>query len=189
LLVTPTTPAVVVTTPSSFASSYWNQQSQSHQQQSILLSNIQNWVRSSTTTTRSTILQDLFFVPPASAAETANPPTKQEIALLREAFATFYGTDRNPTKALDLLTQVLDAWQRQPGDERAGLYRVRGDCYMSVSQPLDAIKDYTTAIDLLQQRTFIVVKSRDDFDTLAPLLKLTFFYIHTKRFPPKIQRV
>jgi hypothetical protein len=28
------------------------------------------------------------------------------------------------------LNQVVDAWERQAPDERAALYRVRGDCYM-----------------------------------------------------------
>jgi hypothetical protein len=103
---------------------------------------------------------NLYFVEPANAAETpttgsvaaVSPPTKQEVALLREAFAAFYGTtDRDPTKALDLLSQALDAWQRQPADERAGLYRVRGDCYMALERPNDAIADYGVAIDLLRQ--------------------------------------
>ncbi|KAG7351712.1 tetratricopeptide repeat protein [Nitzschia inconspicua] len=98
-----------------------------------------------------------LWIPPANAAETATtavsaPPTKQEIALLREAFAAFYGTtDRDPSKALDLLSQAIEAWQRQPADELAGLYRVRGDCYMALERPNDAIVDYGQAISLLQQ--------------------------------------
>jgi tetratricopeptide (TPR) repeat protein len=99
-------------------------------------------------------LSDFRLVQPANAAETAAaaPPTKQEIALLREAFAAFYGTtDRDPTKALDLLSQAIEAWQRQPADELAGLYRVRGDCYMALERPNDAIVDYGQAISLLQQ--------------------------------------
>lgn len=101
------------------------------------------------------------LIPPANAAETttvaaatgaAAPPTKQEIALLRDAVSAFYGTtDRDPAKALDLLSQVLEAWQRQPADEQAGLYRVRGDCYMALEKPEDAIVDYGTAIGLLKQ--------------------------------------
>jgi hypothetical protein len=70
-----------------------------------------------------------WLVPSASAAD-ANPPTQDEIKLLREALATFYGMDRDFEKSEKLLTKAIDAWQRQPPDEKAGLYRVRGDCYM-----------------------------------------------------------
>jgi hypothetical protein len=74
-------------------------------------------------------VQETVGVPPAFAAETG-PPTKDEINTLREAFAAFYGASRDATAAEQLLTQSIDAWQRQPPDEQAGLYRVRGDCYM-----------------------------------------------------------
>lgn len=77
-------------------------------------------------------IQDNILVPPANAAASANapPPTKDEIKLLREAFAAFYGVERDSTLAERLLSQAIDAWQRQPPDEQAGLYRVRGDVYM-----------------------------------------------------------
>lgn len=78
-----------------------------------------------------------WLVPSAVAAETtattstaAGPPTADEIKLLREAFATFYGVDRDLIKAENLLSQAIKSWDRQPPDERAGLFRVRGDCYM-----------------------------------------------------------
>ena len=96
------------------------------------------------------------FVSPANAAttiessEASSPPTKEEIATLRQAFAAFYGTDRNPAAAESLLTQSIEAWKRQPPDEQAGLYRVRGDCYMALLRPNDAIADYSTALKLLQ---------------------------------------
>lgn len=70
-----------------------------------------------------------WVLPTALAAE-AGPPTQDEIKLLREAFATFFGVDRDLEKSEKLLTKVIEAWQRQPPDEKAGLYRVRGDCYM-----------------------------------------------------------
>ncbi len=64
---------------------------------------------------------------------TPPPPSSAEIALLRKAFATFYASSKD-TKSLlqaqELLTQTIQAWQRQPPDEQASLYRVRGDCYM-----------------------------------------------------------
>jgi hypothetical protein len=113
-----------------------------------LQSQIQEWLKGS-----DRLLLNIA-VPPAIAAETtssSSPPTKQEISLLREAFAAFYGTERNPEKALDLLNQVVEAWKRQPADERAGLYRVRGDCFMAIEKPQSAIQDYSTAIELLQQ--------------------------------------
>lgn len=87
---------------------------------------------------------------PAAMAESASPPTQEEIKLLREAFATFYGVDRDLEKAEQLLTKAIDAWQRQPPAEKAGLYRVRGDCYMSLLQPQNAEKDYAKAIECLQ---------------------------------------
>jgi hypothetical protein len=130
-----------------------------HSSTITLQSYIQGWVQGQQQPFD--LYNHFHFVEPANAAETTmpasvvaavSPPTKQEVALLREAFSAFYGTnDRNPTKALDLLNQVVDAWQKQPADERAGLYRVRGDCYMALERPNDAITDYGIAIDLLQQ--------------------------------------
>ena len=91
-----------------------------------------------------------WLVPPASAAEMASPPSQKEITLLREALASFYGVDRDLEKSEQLLTEAINAWQRQPPDEQAALYRVRGDCFMAEVKPLDAEKDYTTAIKLLE---------------------------------------
>ena len=88
---------------------------------SVLNDGIQSWI------------QDNIMVPPANAAAETSappPPTKDEIKLLREAFAAFYGVDRDSTLAESLLSQAIEAWQRQPPDEQAGLYRVRGDVYM-----------------------------------------------------------
>mmetsp|Transcript_22484 Transcript_22484/g.47568 ORF Transcript_22484/g.47568 Transcript_22484/m.47568 type:complete len:446 (-) Transcript_22484:650-1987(-) len=90
-----------------------------------------------------------FLVPPAFAAEASGPPTKNEILTLQKAFAAFYGTQRDPQAALPLLDESIQAFQRQPADERAGLYRVRGDCKMALKNPTAAIEDYTTAIELL----------------------------------------
>lgn len=91
-----------------------------------------------------------WLVPSAYAAEPPAPPSQDEIKLLRDAFATFYGLDRDLVKSEEMLTKVVEAWQRQAPDEKAGLYRVRGDCYMALLQPQKAVKDYTTAIDFLQ---------------------------------------
>lgn len=104
-----------------------------HQPESVLLTGMQQWLVAS-----------------ASAAETAAPPSQKEIALLREALATFYGVDRDLQKSEQLLTEAIDAWQRQPPDEKAALYRVRGDCFLAELKPQDAEKDYTTAITLLE---------------------------------------
>jgi hypothetical protein len=65
----------------------------------------------------------------ATTTPTQTPPTNEEIKLLREALGAIYG-ERNPEKALVLLTRAIVAWERQPPDERAALYRVRGDCFM-----------------------------------------------------------
>jgi hypothetical protein len=75
-------------------------------------------------------------VPPALALSTESqtvtvgPPTNQEVGLLQQAFGAFYGAQRDPIAAESLLSQSIASWQRQPPDEQAGLYRVRGDCYM-----------------------------------------------------------
>ena len=107
-----------------------------------------------------TWMQETLTVPPVWASDTlppsqslSSPPTKEEVALLREAFAAFYGTARDYGLAERLLSQSIEAWQRQPPDEQAGLYRVRGDCQMALLQPNKAIDDYTKALDLLRTST------------------------------------
>jgi hypothetical protein len=107
----------------------------------VLSSHAQQWLRDN----------DISIFPqPAFAAETVAPPTNSEIELLRSAFAAFYGINRDVQAAEPLLTQSIQAWERQAPDEKAGLYRVRGDCYMVLLKPLVAIQDYTTAITFLQ---------------------------------------
>eukprot|EP00536_Pseudo-nitzschia_multiseries_P002400 jgi/Psemu1/5430/gm1.5430_g len=122
-----------------------------------------------TTTTSASVLSDhvfewasrqgrtavgLFGVPPANAAEATTtapaPPTKNEILTLQKAFAAFYGAQRDPKAALPLLDESVKSFERQPPDERAGLYRVRGDCQMALKNPVAAVEDYSTAIDLLK---------------------------------------
>lgn len=95
-------------------------------------------------------IQNTFGVPPAMAAEMPAPPTKEEVNLLRQAFASFYGTGRDFDVAEDLLTKTITAWERQAPDERAGLYRVRGDCKMAMLKPTEAILDYTQTIALIE---------------------------------------
>lgn len=87
---------------------------------------------------------------PANAAEVPQPPTNGEVQLLRKAFAAFYGVPRDAVTAEHLLSEAIQAWERQAPDERSGLHRVRGDCYMALLQADKAIADYTTAIDLLK---------------------------------------
>lgn len=89
-----------------------------------------------------------WLVPPANAATAPKPPTDSEIKLLRSAFEALYGV-RDAEKAETLLTQAITAWERQPPDERAALYRVRGDCYTALLNADLAVQDYTTTIDLL----------------------------------------
>ena len=79
-------------------------------------------------------ITNYLLIPPASAATTSDttpppsPPTKNEIKLLRDAFSALYG-ERNPEKAEGLLSDAIVAWERQNPDEKAALFRVRGDCY------------------------------------------------------------
>ena len=97
------------------------------------------------------VVNELVGIPPAYAAEgETGPPTKDEILTLQKAFAAFYGAQRDPQAALPLLDESVKSFQRQPPDERAGLYRVRGDCKMALKNPTEAVEDYTTAIDLLR---------------------------------------
>lgn len=88
-----------------------------------------------------------WLVPSANAA--IEGPTNEQIDLLRRAFAALYNEGGSPEVALPLLNDVVEAWAKQPADERAGLYRVRGDCHLRLLQMKDAVKDYTTAIELL----------------------------------------
>mmetsp|Transcript_20498 Transcript_20498/g.30190 ORF Transcript_20498/g.30190 Transcript_20498/m.30190 type:complete len:445 (+) Transcript_20498:79-1413(+) len=92
-----------------------------------------------------------FLLPPPAFAATTNPkpPSNDEIKLLRSALGALYG-ERNPEKAEVLLTEAVQAWQRQNPDERAALYRVRGDCYMALLKPEEAASDYGIAVELLE---------------------------------------
>jgi hypothetical protein len=123
-----------------------------------LSDNIYNWTKQGVT--------DALGVPPANAFDeaealdetvttavttaTTGPPTKDEIITLQKAFGAFYGPSRSPQIALPLLDESIKSFERQPADERAGLYRVRGDCKMALNLSQDAINDYTIAIDLLK---------------------------------------
>lgn len=80
----------------------------------------------------------------------SSPPSQADIQLLRQAFAEFYGVNRDLTKSKDLLTQTIEQWRNQPPDEQAGLYRVRGDCYMALGDASKAFDDYNQAVRLLQ---------------------------------------
>jgi len=97
-----------------------------------------------------------WLVPPANAATTtaaaasaAKPPTPDEVKLLQSAFAVFYG-ERDAAKAEELLTRAISAWERQAPDERAALYRVRGDCYLKLRRGEEAVLDYDTTVRLLE---------------------------------------
>lgn len=66
-----------------------------------------------------------FLIAPAFA----QVPTNTEIKLLRSALDAVYG-EKDPAKALPLLSDAISAWETKAPDERAALYRVRGDCYL-----------------------------------------------------------
>ena len=78
------------------------------------------------------------------------PPSKADIQLLREAFAEFYSTNRDLVKSEELLSLTIQAWEKQPADEQAGLYRVRGDCYTAIGDANKAFADYDKAVQLLE---------------------------------------
>jgi len=88
----------------------------------------------------------------ASSKQPDRPPTKEEITLLQNAFASFYGSERDVPRAYELLSQCINVWEAtcQGGDEIAGLYRVRGDVDMELFHPKDAEADYAKAIEYLE---------------------------------------
>jgi tetratricopeptide (TPR) repeat protein len=79
----------------------------------------------------------------------AKGPSEEDVILLRSALAEFYGRNRDIIKAEKLLTDAIARWEEQPSDERAGLYRVRGDCYMLLGDATKALEDYGEVIKLL----------------------------------------
>jgi hypothetical protein len=87
-----------------------------------------------------------------AAVTVAQPPSELDVALLRDAFAAFYGVNPDLVQADTLLTETIDKWleTNQPADEVAGLYRVRGDCRMLLVRAVDAAADYNKAVTLLQ---------------------------------------
>lgn len=90
------------------------------------------------------------FLLPSAHAEESMPPTNEQVLLLRSAFSEMYGSKSQPNnylKANELLTQAIAAWSS--ADERAALYRVRGDSYMALQQIPKAIEDYSTTLDIL----------------------------------------
>ena len=110
--------------------------------------------RSASTTTASPLLQQgiasfLVAATSSSQSSSSSPPSKADVQLLRQAFAEFYGVNRDLTKSEELLSAVIELWAGQPDDERAALYRVRGDCYTLLADADRAYADYDTAIQLL----------------------------------------
>ena len=91
------------------------------------------------------------------------PPSEEDVTLLRSAFAEMYrplkSGSRDYEKAHQLLSSAIERWAEQPDDERAGLYRVRGDCNMirtgASSSNADlanaAYSDYNMAVSFLQK--------------------------------------
>ncbi|KAL9179166.1 hypothetical protein ACHAXT_008456 [Thalassiosira profunda] len=88
----------------------------------------------------------------ALASTPERPPSKEEVALLQQAFAAFYGAERDVPEAYKLLSECIKLWEAtgQGGDEIAGLYRVRGDVNMELYQPNAAEADYGRAITYLE---------------------------------------
>lgn len=96
------------------------------------------------------------------AAAAVPAPSPQDVQLLRSAFAEFYGVNRDLVKSELLLSQVVAKWQGQPPDELAGLYRVRGDCYMAMADAVQAVADYDQAIKLLKLPEAVAVADPEE---------------------------
>lgn len=84
---------------------------------------------------------------PSLFVTSAEEPSNQDIQLLRQAFSEYYA--REYVKAVPLLDSVIDKWSNQPDDERAGLYRVRADCFMGLANAKSAYNDYDQSLKLL----------------------------------------
>jgi tetratricopeptide (TPR) repeat protein len=84
-------------------------------------------------------------------AASLEQPSNDDVGLLQSAFATLYGADRDVPAAIDLLSKTINRWNelQQPPDEKAGLYRVRGDAYMFDGNAAAAEEDYGTCLALL----------------------------------------
>lgn len=140
----PPSPAAPVAVDTTLSSSNYYQHHQSTTES--ITKYAMEWIKENTLPQPAFAADDMDVAPIVASG----PPTNAEIQLLRNAFAAFYGSNRDAQAAEPLLTQSIQAWERQPDDEKAGLYRVRGDCYMVLLRPSDAIQDYTTAITMLQ---------------------------------------
>jgi tetratricopeptide (TPR) repeat protein len=105
------------------------------------------------------------------AAATSQPPSEEDVKLLQQAFGQFYGVERDLVLSDKLLTQTIDRWEvtKQPADELAGLYRVRGDCRMLSAQASDAQKDFNVAVTLLQKDP-VALEAADPAELPAALL-------------------
>jgi hypothetical protein len=136
------------------------------------------WLQSTTTSlpfTRSstagstTVLAAVAEV--STSSQQQQPPTEEDVALLRQAFSEFYGVARDLAVSDKLLSQTIDRWEatKQPADELAGLYRVRGDCRMLSAQAVDAASDYNRAVTLLQNDP-VAAAAADPVELPAALL-------------------
>lgn len=105
-----------------------------------------------------------------TTATAQQQPSKQDILLLRNAFAEFYGMNKNYETSLELLSQTIDIWiqKKLPPDELSALYRVRGDCYMELGNAINAASDYNNAIELIKisknQKDIIVFDDDSESD-------------------------
>ena len=151
----------------------------------FLNSNVQAWLSLSMPLSSSSLPSTTILVA-SESTEIQQPPTKEEIKLLRQAFAVFYGVDRDLTQAEQLLSEAIQVWQRQPPDELAGLYRVRGDCYMvgwkwkregKKKPELHTTFQYREVIVLRIQRLFCFFINRCPFCKVDDL---------TPKFPPPL---
>lgn len=147
----PIPPAVAIPHPErDLVSNRYNQQDSSSTE--TIADHVRDWVLR-----EGRLANEWIGVPPAAAADdevvvaaATGPPTKDEVLTLQKAFSAFYGAQRDAKTALALLDESVKNFERQPPDERAGLYRVRGDCKMALKNPAEAIEDYASAIDLLK---------------------------------------
>lgn len=106
---------------------------------SSLLENIRQW-----------ILPDAVAEEGARiiTVEEAVAPTTGDIEILEDALNALY-EEQNFAKAEQLLTKAISLWKRQPALEQAELYQLRGDCFMFLRRPAEALKDYELVIKFL----------------------------------------
>jgi len=97
--------------------------------------------------------------------EEAVEPTEEEIAILKDAMNALYD-EQNFVKAEPLLTRAISMWETKPAFERNELYHLRGNCYMYLRRPAEALKDYDKVVKYLETEEGAELTPQEDKQSL-----------------------